>query len=439
MTDFVICALTNFFRICLIDRFVAAFLGKKEDKEGGGNTRGLVLLRGRKYLVCACFYIANIALFWKFHTAWINILCNLAGISAIVWLYTKSLKVNLFVTFSVYLLNCGCDVAVISLFINYRDGEAYSQIYAPVSVLLIFVCELVCEKVITVRKDKAEAVNFFLILAPILSVVVIGILIYSNTCTDAGLAIVSIGLLVLNFLMLYLYNLLLRSVTEKYEMEMLKDRVQVYANQLDLLRQGEERIKALRHDMKHHLNELTLLANQQDMPKISEYIDRMRAFIQNPDELVASGNMETDSVLNYMLQKARETLRTVDVKVMLPENVVHTFDVNVLLGNLLENAIEAAVQTQQKYLGVRIALKKGVMKIKIENSFAESNVMEKRSPEGKRVFLTTKPLREQHGIGLKNVKKIVEKYDGIMKITRRDGIFCVNLLLYMSEPENGIS
>lgn len=439
MTDFMICALTNLFRICLIDRFVAVFLGRDGEREYERNTCAAVPHRGRKFLVCACFYILNIALFWKFHRAWINILCNLAGISAIVRLYTKSARANLFVTFSIYLLNCGCDVAVISLFTNYRDGEAYSQIYAPVSVLLIFVCELVCEKIITVRKNKGEAVNFSLIIVPVLSVVIIGVLIYSNTCTDAGLAIVSIGLLTINFLMLYLYNLLLRSITEQYEMEMLKGRVQVYANQLDLLRQGEEKVKALRHDMKHHLNELMLLANKQDVPKISEYIDQMREFIQNPDELVASGNMEIDSVLNYMLQKARETLRTVDVKVMLPENVVHTFDINVLLGNLLENAIEAAGRTEQKYLGVHIALKRGVMKIKIRNSFAEPDLIEKWEPEGKRVFLTTKPLKELHGIGLVNVEKIVEKYNGIMKVTRQEGIFCVNLLLYMSEIENGMT
>ena len=69
--------------------------------------------------------------------------------------------------------------------------------------------------------------------------------------------------------------------------------------------------------------------------------------------------MEIDSVLNYMLQKAREELETVIVKVMLPEKLKHAFDINVMIGNLLENAIEAARQTEQKYLNVNIALKKG--------------------------------------------------------------------------------
>lgn len=424
MMDFLICALTNLFRIYLIARFVSAFLGKNEN----GKIKELV--------VCICFYILNMALFFKFHTAWINIACNLAGISAIVSLYTRSVKTNLFVTFSVYLVNCGCDVAVISLFTNYRDGEAYSQVYAPLSVLLIFVCELMCEKIITVRKNEPETENFALILAPICSVIVIGVLIYSNACADIGLAIVSIGFLAVNFLILCLYNLLLYSMTEKHEVETLRTQVQVYANQLNLILQGEERIKALRHDMKHHLNELMVLANNHNVPEIQEYLDHMEAFIQNPDELVVSGNPEIDSMLNYMLQKARETLKTVTVKVMLPEDLKHSFDINVLLGNLLENAIEAARWTEQKYLGVYVILKRGVLKIKIENSYTESKIIQAKQTEGEPVFLTTKPVKEQHGIGIKNVKKIVEKYNGIMKVALQDNIFCVNLILYMSKIKN---
>lgn len=190
--------------------------------------------------------------------------------------------------------------------------------------------------------------------------------------------------------------------------------------------------------MKHHLNELMLLANKYDVPEIQGYIDRMREFIQNPDEMIASGNMEIDSVLNYMLQRAREVLKTVIVKVMLPEEIKHSFDINVLLGNLLENAIEAAQQTDKKYLSVNISLKRGVLKIMIENSFDISNIIcEEQQGKGK-VLLTTKPFKEQHGIGLKSVKKIVEKYNGTMNVSPQEDVFCVNLILYMSRMENGI-
>jgi len=296
----------------------------------------------------------------------------------------------------------------------------------------------VIEKVITIHKDAEAVQNVSLVLMPICSIIVIVLLIYSGTCTDIGLTIVSIGLLIANFLMLYLYNLLLHSISQQYEMEMLKTQLQAYANQLNVILQGEEKIKALRHDIKHHLNELMLLANKHDVAEIQKYIDEMKSFLHNPNELVASGNMEIDSVLNFMLQKAEKELKNVDIKVMLPEKVRHSFDINVLLGNLLENAIEAAGKTENKYLSVNIHLKRGILKVKIENSFESSCILREEQQGKDTVLKTTKSFTNQHGIGLKNVKKIVDKYNGTMSITTQDGIFCVNLLLYMARMENGI-
>lgn len=425
MFDVMLSALTNLFRIFLIDRCVSIFLGRGVNKK-------------KKYIVCGCFYIMNTVLFWEFHTVWINMICNLIGIAAIVWLYTKSVKTNLFVTGTIYLVNCGCDVAATSLFINYRDGESHNQIYAVISFFLIFICELVIEKMITIHKDTEAVQNVSLALMPVCSIVVIALLIYSGTCSDIGLTIVSIGLLIANFLMLYLYNLLLHSISQQYEMEMLKTQVQVYANQLNVILRGEEKIKALRHDMKHHLNELMLLANKHDAAEIQEYLDQMKSFLQNPNELVESGNLEIDSVLNYMLQKAKKELETVDIKVVLPEKVRHSFDLNVLLGNLLENAIEAASKMENKYLSVDITLKRGILKVKIENSFESARILREEQQGKDMVLKTTKPFADQHGIGLKNVKKIVEKYNGTMAVTTQDGIYCVNLILYMAKMENGM-
>lgn len=421
MVDFVICALTNLFRIFLVDRFVAIFLGKKEEK------------KNIKLIVCACFFIINTALFWIFRTAWINIFSNLIGICAIVRVYTKSVKTNIFVTCSVYLINCGCDVAVYSIFTNYRDGQAYNQVYAVVVLLLILICELLAEKLITIHKNAETAQTFPLILVPLCSIAIICFFIYAGTYVGREAAIVSLGLLVINFLMLYLYNLLLRSVSQKYEVQMLEQKVRVYANQLDVIRQSEEKIKILRHDMKHHMNEIRLLADKYHAVEIGEYIDCMEQSIRNPDEMVSSGNVEIDSVLNYMLQKARDTLKNVNVKVILPEKMKHAFDMNVLMGNLLENAIEAAVRTDRKYLKVTMVFKRGVLRIGIENSYLPAEI-ENGEPQGRQHFLTTKKEKEQHGFGLKSVEKIVEAYNGTMEIITQKEVFCVNLILYMPEP-----
>ena len=421
MFDFTVCALTNLFRIFLIDRFASIFLGENKNRKWG------------RAAVCAGFFLINTALFWKYHTAWINILSNLAGISAVVRMYTKSVKTNLFVACSIYLINCGCDVAVYSLFTDYQDGKTYNQVYGVIVLFLILICELAAEKLITVHKNVETDLNFPLILVPLCSIAVLWFLIYSGACVGREAAVMSAGLLVINFLVLYLYNLLLRSVSRKYETAMLEQQVRIYANQLDVILQSQEKAKALRHDMKHHLNEIKLLANRYHAAEIQEYIDRMEEYIRNPGEIVSSGNMEIDSVLNYMLHKARERLETVEVKIMLPEKIKHTFDLNVLMGNLLENAMEAAVLTERKYLSVNMALKRDVLRIRIENSFLPE-ALERGQRQGRRVLLTTKKEKEGHGIGLKSVEKIVEAYHGTMEITSQNDLFCVNLILYMQTP-----
>ena len=124
MFDFMICAITNLVRIYLIYRFVNIFLGKTTKR------------KEHILFVCAGFYVANTALFWIFHTMWINMVCNLIGISGIVRLYTKSIKTNIFVTGTIYLNNMGCDVAGTMLFIQYEDGQKFDQIYEIVWLII---------------------------------------------------------------------------------------------------------------------------------------------------------------------------------------------------------------------------------------------------------------------------------------------------------------
>ncbi len=111
-----------------------------------------------------------------------------------------------------------------------------------------------------------------------------------------------------------------------------------------------------------------------------------------------------------MIRRAKEELRTVNVNVRLSKQVSHSFGINVILGNLLENSIEAARQTESKRMEINIELQQGFLRIQVENSY--NGKLEKRH---QRLF-TTKKTSGLHGIGLENVRKMVEKYDGIMEI-----------------------
>lgn len=421
MADFIICVVMNLFRVYLIGRFIHIFLDK------GEGTKGRSIGHMPAYVG---FFLVNTAAYLIFHMVWVNIICNLAGIGLIVLTYTRSVKTILFVTCSVCMINMGCNTITTLLFVDYKDGSGFSQVYEIITIFLIMICELLAERIVDVRRKMGNVRNISLVMIPLCSIGILCAMIFTRSSTEIGLVITSIGLVSVNLFTFYLYNMLSDAFYQRYENEMLRQTIQNYSSQLDIMLQGEEKVKALRHDMKHHMNELKILAAKNENEAIGEYIDNMGEFISNPNEIVSSGNLEIDSVMNYMLIRAKQELRTVNVHVRLPEDVSHSFDVNVILGNLLENGIEAASRTEDKRLDVDIELRQGVMRIRIENSYNGKTEMRHQK------MFTTKKGKGLHGIGLENVRKIVEKYDGIMEIRPDGGTFRVMLLLYMSGSGN---
>lgn len=211
------------------------------------------------------------------------------------------------------------------------------------------------------------------------------------------------------------------------ESESAKRQLAGYSNQMDVMKHTEEKVRGLRHDLKHHLNELMLLAERGKADEIKEYIRHMDDFMTYSKEHVSSGNTDIDSLLNLMLDLAKKELDDVSCKVSIPKELaIDPFDLNVILGNLLDNAIFAAKQTREKYLKVRISYKTGMLLIHIENSYAGHLIK-----EGNGYRSTKKDDAAVHGMGIGNVKSVVEQYDGALEIEDKNHIFQVKAVLYV--------
>lgn len=204
-----------------------------------------------------------------------------------------------------------------------------------------------------------------------------------------------------------------------------KRQLEGYSNQLEVLKGSEEKVRGLRHDLKHHLNELMLLAERDEVSEIKEYIKSMDSFMTYSREYVSSGNTDIDSLLNLMLDVAKRELSDVSCRVCIPSGLaIDPFDLNVILGNLLDNAMLAAKQTQEKHLHIRISYKLGMLLIDVENSYAGELIK-----EGSR-YISTKADSIEHGRGIENVRCIVEKYDGNIQISDDNNMFRVKIFLY---------
>lgn len=414
MKDIILCIITNFFRIYLIVKFIQIFLGQSK------------LNRLNKIWVFV-FFTVNTSLYLIFHLSWINIICNLIGVSLLVLMYTNSIKMLFYMTFAINALNICCDNIAVRFFVEYREGEPFSQLCVIITDLLFLICVIVTDKIVKNRKDMDNYLETKLIFVPLCSIFIVWFMIIINSKPDIGIIITSIGLLIINFFVFYLYDMQASNMTQKYENEFLKHKMLTYTNQINIILNTEDKVRTLKHDLKHHINELQILANKKDIYAIQKYLHNMNDYIENPDEVISSGDFEVDSLLNYMLRKAQNEHLLVNTKIVLPKEVCKTFDITAILGNLLDNAIEAARQTTDKILNISISLKQGVLRIEIENSYNGPLINDEKN------IATTKNNKNDHGIGLNSVKQIVEKQNGILKVYTRDNLFCIRLILYIPE------
>ena len=416
MYNILICWLSNFFRMVLIRRFMQVFFGK----EASGK---------KELIVYGLFYVVNTVLYLVFHLPLLNFVCNLAGIFVITRLYTHTFKINSMVTLLVYFINMGCDTLAIVMFVdNYRESVIHNQVFSLITVLLFFICILAAEKIVTSNKMTDVVLpehSLSLMLVPLISILLFGGLLFDKNSPDNMVfEMETLCLLFINMVVFYLYNEILKAYTYKIDKLVLEQKISMYANQLDTIMKTENKIRGLQHDMKHHIIQLELMAKQNGQSDIEEYLQNMADFMSNPEELVHTGNLDIDSVLNYMISKAKQVLKEVSVKVNIPSDIASHFNINVIIGNLLENAIEAAVNTENKILDIDIHYKQGVLYLDISNSYSNKVTVKEHR------FLTSKEDDHKHGIGLDNVKKMVEEHNGVLQFCYDENMFRVKIMMY---------
>ncbi|MEG7531583.1 MAG: ATP-binding protein, partial [Hungatella sp.] len=107
------------------------------------------------------------------------------------------------------------------------------------------------------------------------------------------------------------------------------------------------------------------------------------------------------------------------------ELIVPTFDIAVILGNVLDNALEAVVRTSNRWIDIKIKYTKGRLIVEVNNSY--DGIVKKHMDR----YLSCKEDSKNHGMGIKSIQTVLQKYDGIMQITHDEKKFKVKLLMYL--------
>jgi Histidine kinase-, DNA gyrase B-, and HSP90-like ATPase. len=414
MTNTILGVLANAVRFYAIKRDIDIFLKKEEC-----GWKNIWIL----YCVACCWTSFIYELFKS--PTW-NVLANLSGLMLVIFPYKVKLSRKFLLIFMIYIVNVLADSIVVLSFTKYVIGESINQVYGCITSLVILLIAYILEKTISIEHDKELPVLYRIVLGlvPVISIVYIYCMGMTASVPKIILFVVSAGTLFINILIFYLYDSLVKFYSECIEKKIFEQMVEVYEYQLNLVQESQEQVNALRHDMKHHIIELSALANEN--PQVIQYLQEMRKFMLNPKECVATGNKEIDSILNYLLQDVDKELNRADIKLNIPKNADWIdFNVCVVLGNLVDNAVRESKKSEKKYLDIKITLKKGIMLIDIVNSYS-GEIVEKDHR-----FKTSQKDFAIHGVGIENVKKIVELNGGEMSIDYEKDFFKVKVLLYL--------
>lgn len=183
-----------------------------------------------------------------------------------------------------------------------------------------------------------------------------------------------------------------------------------------------QNLRRVRHDLRHFV----LMANEYldsgQYDKLRFFLNKVADTSEQGSKVALSGNAVIDALVGYWQSEGRR--QGVDVRALLQQQEIHADDVyvTIIVGNLLENAVEAAAKAPcEKYVDVRIAVAGGMLLVKVTNSFDG----QLRREDGR--FYSSKLDFSQLGLGLENIRTIVQKYDGYMEFDIRDNIFSVSV------------
>lgn len=240
-------------------------------------------------------------------------------------------------------------------------------------------------------------------------------------------------LLILNFLNIYLYDIVKDRAKHIQAKEFLKQQVNMYIKQYNTIFKNQKYIRLLRHDMKGHISTIKYLLEIGNSQEALSHINNMYNFLLLTDNIcVNSGNLAIDSILNTKIQEASSDGINITSKIKIPPELnITSFDLSAILINLLDNALTAVRKIEEKnsrFITVDIELDRGILYIRVSNPFIGSLLY----ADGH--LKTTYSDTQNHGLGLESVKKTVERYDGCMNIKQNCNFFTVNIILYNIQP-----
>ena len=193
-------------------------------------------------------------------------------------------------------------------------------------------------------------------------------------------------------------------------------------------------VRHFKHDLVNHIGVLRELMNEKKTKEAKQYIETIWNIQDEFDLKIHTGDSFLDIIVNYYLYLAlKENIEFVVLGKLTQKMPLEMFDITTLMGNILQNAVEAAVKADVPKIRVELIEHKKEIFIVVSNSVA------KKINTKTDFFMTSKKDKENHGFGLKNIAATVEKYHGecYMEsiVENRETLFKISIAIPTAKAE----
>ncbi len=296
------------------------------------------------------------------------------------------------------------------LYIFEYESEILQLIFEVVlSKLIYFMAVLVILRFVKGNGKVKIPLGFFVY--PLISFVVVGSFFYIciNEVVEQShqivLAAVSVLLLFAVFSSFLTFQLYMQKVSENLQLHQERQKIKSDIEYYNILKRQLGFFREFAHDIKNHL---AVMKNINTDPRLDDEISKMSENLTVYKKISNSGNYMLDVIIDkcaaeceadgiaFAFDTSRENLLRLEA-----------YDVVTVLGNLLDNAVEAARVSENKKIRLETSSQNGIAIIKVSNSCDVPPRLNGRKPPE-----TTKEDKNFHGIGLKAVIRIIEKYNG---------------------------
>ncbi len=307
-----------------------------------------------------------------------------------------------------YIVEFVLSVVVEKPITSYLDNNVMLILIVSFSKSLYFISALILSR-FTV-KDKQVKIPFSLYVYPFSVLLAITVIWYVcvycgiNKTGQIALAVICLVLLLPTTVLFLTYQRNIEKENELFQLKNEINKTETEKNYYDILEKQNQDLMIYAHDAKNHLSAIKSLNTDF---KIDEYINKMAESLATYSKVSHSGNHILDVIINKYITECeiKNVKFSYDIRLKNLE-YVEDYDLVTILGNLLDNALEAAENSQNREITLSTDYRNTYDILIITNNCdtAPKTINEK--------LLTTKKDKNLHGIGLKSVMKTLRKYNG---------------------------